>query len=379
MDFAEALCSWFLVNKREMPWRNTRDPYRIWVSEVMLQQTQVDTVIPYYNRFMERFPDIESLAAAPQEEVYRFWQGLGYYRRASNLHNGAKRIHADYDGVFPAEPEKASKIPGIGPYTLGAVLSISHNLPLPAVDGNVMRVISRQFKIEEDITLAGTRKTFESLVLKLMTQEPRIFNQALMELGALICTPKNPKCLTCPVAAFCMAREEEVTGLYPVKSKKAPVEKEKYRILAAVIKDEMQGARLWLEKREEKGLLADLWGFPMVTEKMWKAVYEKLFLKPGVKWKALKQVNHVFSHRKWEMVPVVMEFIPEHEELLRDLDKWAFKEDAFEEGGAQYVLSGQASRSRKKGFFAEAELDALPMGTAHKKMLPQILEAAVLK
>ncbi|MEG0320155.1 MAG: A/G-specific adenine glycosylase [Niameybacter sp.] len=306
MSYQTYLLEWFDKNKRQMPWRERRDAYSIWVSEIMLQQTQVDTVRPYYERFMERFPTVKDLATADKEEVYTYWQGLGYYRRADNLHKGAKVVANQYEGVFPMEAKLVKDIPGIGPYTLGAVLSIAFNLPYPAVDGNVMRVLSRQFLIEEDIAIAKTRKIFEAKVMSLMPADARNFNQALMELGALICTPKNPKCESCPMQSLCLAYEEGVQMEYPVKTGKVKAEPEFYKAL--VIRE---GDNIYLEKRKDEGLLASLWGTPLVTLEQWVEI-EKM----GLQYEVLEQVKHVFTHRIWMMSPVVITYNEQVEKII---------------------------------------------------------------
>lgn len=298
MSYQTCLLEWFDKNKRKMPWRERRDAYSIWVSEVMLQQTQVDTVIPYYNKFMERFPTVKDLAQADKEEVYRYWQGLGYYRRADNLHKGAKVVSEKYDGIFPTEGKLVKDIPGIGPYTMGAVLSIAFNLPYPAVDGNVMRVLSRWFLIDDDIAIAKTRKVFEKKVMELMPEDARNFNQGLMELGALICTPKNPKCEQCPVKELCLAYEEGVQSEYPVKTSKSKAEPEYYKALVLCKEDS-----IYLEKRGEDGLLASLWGLPLVTQEIWEEICNK-----GIEFKVLDEVKHVFTHRVWVMTPIVITY-----------------------------------------------------------------------
>ena len=306
MSYQQYLLEWFDKNKRQMPWRERRDAYSIWVSEVMLQQTQVDTVRPYYERFMERFPTVKDLASADKEEVYTYWQGLGYYRRADNLHKGAKVVAEQYDGVFPMEARLVKDIPGIGPYTMGAVLSIAFNLPYPAVDGNVMRVLSRQFLIDDDIAVAKTRKIFEAKVMSLMPEDARNFNQALMELGALICTPKNPKCNICPMQTLCMAYHEGAQTEYPFKSSKTKAESEFYKAL--VIKKEDS---IYLEKRKDEGLLASLWGVPLITLEQWEVVQ-----KMGIEFEVLDQVKHVFTHRVWMMSPIVIEYNEKVQEII---------------------------------------------------------------
>lgn len=340
MKYTTYLLEWFDKNKRQMPWRERRDAYSIWVSEVMLQQTQVDTVRPYYERFMKRFPTVQDLAKATQEEVYTYWQGLGYYRRADNLHKGAQVVANQYGGDFPTDPKLVKKIPGIGPYTMGAVLSIAFNLPYPAVDGNVMRVLSRQFLIEEDIAIPKTRKIFEEKVMVLMPEDARNFNQALMELGALICTPKNPKCESCPMNKICMAYEEGVQMEYPVKSSKTKNAPDFYKAL--ILK---QGNKIYLEKRPEEGLLAKLWGVPLITDEMWEKMKLEL-----VDFEVLEQVQHVFTHRKWMMTPIIIEYSAENEKVFKD------------------VLQGQGE------FVEPDQWESYAIATAFKKILYKLQE-----
>jgi len=297
MDFADRLCSWFSENMRDMPWRHTRDPYSIWVSEIMLQQTQVDTVIPYYERFMKRFPSVEALARASLEEVLALWQGLGYYKRAENLHRGARYIVEQHGGHFPDDPAALRKIPGIGAYTAGAVLSIAFGIPAPAVDGNVMRVLSRLFLMEQDVGQAKSRPAFEEKVMSLLKGDPGVFNQAMMELGALVCTPRKPDCPVCPVNGFCQAYKRNTVEQYPVKAGRPKPVTERYRVLVIC-----RSGSYWMEKRPGEGLLAGLWGFPLIGEEQWRLVEPMLEKK-----RILKRVSHVFTHRRWELEPVLIE------------------------------------------------------------------------
>ena len=196
--FRKALLDWYDKEKRDLPWRRTSDPYSIWVSEIMLQQTRVDTVIPYYHNFLDKFPDIAALAAAPEDAILKAWEGLGYYSRVKNMQKAAQQIVADYNGVFPKNPQEIAKLKGIGPYTAGAVSSIAFQIPEPAVDGNVMRVMSRLFEIDADIAKPASRKIFEAVVRELIDPErPGDFNQALMDLGSSICSPptKMERCI----------------------------------------------------------------------------------------------------------------------------------------------------------------------------------------
>jgi A/G-specific adenine glycosylase len=304
-QFRHNLVEWFNKEKRDLPWRRTSDPYKIWVSEVMLQQTRVDTVIPYYNRFLEKYPTLQSLAYAPQEELLKMWEGLGYYSRARNLQAGVKEVVEKYDAKVPNNRHDISKLKGVGPYTAGAVLSIAYNKPEHAVDGNVMRVLSRVLHINEDIAQPKTRKVFEQAVEMLIDpHHPGDFNQALMDLGAMICTPTSPKCLLCPVREYCTAFQEGDPERLPVKSKKTKNKKIKYDIYVAYDQD----GRYLLEKRPSEGLLADMWQFPMVeiqkdaklkTSEQFQSDYS-VDIKNEVD-DHLLTFKHVFSHLTWEM------------------------------------------------------------------------------
>lgn len=223
------LLQWYEEEKRDLPWRHSRDPYHIWISEVMLQQTRVDTVIPYYNRFTEAFPTMHDLAQAEEGELLKLWEGLGYYSRARNLQQGVREVLENYQATVPRTREEISSIRGIGPYTAGAILSIAYGVPEHAVDGNVMRVLSRLYAIDEDIAQPKTKKTFEHLVMAIIDHDdPSSFNQGLMELGAVICTPQKPKCLLCPVREQCSAFDQGLTNSLPIKTKKTKVKKVAY-------------------------------------------------------------------------------------------------------------------------------------------------------
>ncbi len=306
-SFQRDLISWFEKEQRDLPWRKDRDPYKIWVSEIMLQQTRVETVIPYFHQFIEQFPTLEALADADEEKVLKAWEGLGYYSRVRNLHAAVKEVKERYGGKVPNRAEEFSKLKGVGPYTTGAVLSIAYGVPEPAVDGNVMRVLSRIFLIWEDIAKVRTRKLFEEIVRAIIDKEnPSYFNQALMELGALICIPGNPACLLCPVQAHCRAFHEGVQAELPVKTKKAKIKE--VPIVAAVIEDET--GKVLIHKRDNEGLLANLWEFPNceilpLAENPKTQLETFLNEEYGVKVQ-LEQpfaaLEHVFSHLIWNIV-----------------------------------------------------------------------------
>jgi A/G-specific adenine glycosylase len=304
--FQKDLIGWFSLEQRQLPWRENQDPYRVWVSEIMLQQTRVDTVIPYFNRFIDQFPTIEALAQADEEKVLKAWEGLGYYSRVRNLHAAVKEVSESYGGKVPDSPRDISSLKGVGPYTAGAILSIAYGLPEPAVDGNVMRVLSRILLIWEDIAKPSVRKIFEEAVRNLISHDnPSFFNQALMELGALICTPTSPSCLLCPVQEHCGAFIEGVQEELPVKTKK---KKQRLVTLAAAVLINKEG-KLLIHKRKNTGLLANLWEFPNVEMHLpFKNKKQRLadFLKEDYSIEveldySLGQINHVFSHLEWNI------------------------------------------------------------------------------
>ncbi|MEK3911610.1 A/G-specific adenine glycosylase [Paenibacillus sp. FSL H7-0331] len=260
--FSNELLAWYLRHRRDLPWRRSRNPYYIWISEVMLQQTRVDTVIPYFHRFIERFPTVEALAEAPEEDVLKLWEGLGYYSRARNLQGAVREVHERYGGIVPDNKEEISSLRGVGPYTSGAILSIAYNKPEPAVDGNVMRVLSRYFLIEEDIMKPSTRGIMEKLAKVLIPEGAAgDFNQALMELGAMVCKPRSPNCLTCPVMEHCSAREAGMEEQLPIKKKAKPPRPEQ-RVAALIAGSGDHQGKVLIRQRPQEGLLARMWELP---------------------------------------------------------------------------------------------------------------------
>jgi A/G-specific adenine glycosylase len=305
-SIAGKLLEWYRENKRDLPWRRTKDPYAVWVSEIMLQQTRVDTAVGYYLRFMERFPDVESLAAAAESDVLNVWKGLGYYSRARNMMLSAREIADKYGGRFPGEYRLLSKLPGIGAYTAGAVASIAFGLPVPAVDGNVMRVVSRLYALREDIAKPAAKGRVGEIVSGMIPREHAgDFTQALMELGALICLPVSPRCVDCPLRPDCAAYAGELTDMLPVKGQsRAP-----HPVLAYWVFAVWQGDRLLMQFRGGETLLSRMWGLPMAEKKEGESpelTAEKtygLILKDG---RLDGRVKHVFTHRTWDMS--VMEY-----------------------------------------------------------------------
>ncbi|MWC30323.1 A/G-specific adenine glycosylase [Paenibacillus sp. MMS18-CY102] len=262
--FGRELLGWYDMVKRVLPWRQNRDPYRVWVSEIMLQQTRVDTVIPYYERFMARFPTVQALAEAPEEDVLKHWEGLGYYSRARNLQAGAREVVSQYRGIVPDDAAAVASLKGVGPYTAGAIMSIAFNRPEPAVDGNVMRVLSRFWELEDDIAKPATRVRIEKLARSIIPEgRAGDFNQALMELGALVCTPKSPGCLTCPVMQHCAGRLAGKELVLPIKTKAKPPRPE-HRLGVIVAGSGEHVGQVLVRQRPDTGLLAKMWELPHV-------------------------------------------------------------------------------------------------------------------
>lgn len=249
---------WYQNEKRDLPWRNTDDPYHILVSEFMLQQTQVKTVIPYYQRWLKSFPTTEALAHAHEPKVLKHWEGLGYYSRAKNLHRSAKLMVDEFNGNVPDTWDEILKLPGVGRYTAGAVLSIAFNQNIPVLDGNVKRVLSRLFCLNENGSSSASENRLWQMAEKIMPSRlPGDFNQALMELGATVCLPQNPLCLLCPLNSACLAKKENVQGNFPPAKVKAL--SKKIEVSAAVIH---RNGKTYIQQRPQKGLMGGLWEFP---------------------------------------------------------------------------------------------------------------------
>jgi A/G-specific adenine glycosylase len=266
MTFSNLLVQWYLRNKRDLPWRNTTNPYPIWLSEIMLQQTRVAQGMPYFLSFTAAFPTVFDLAKADEEQVLKLWQGLGYYSRARNLHKTAQHVADELAGVFPTTYKDLLQLKGIGEYTAAAIASFSYNEVVPVVDGNVFRVLSRYFDVETDIAAASAKKEFAALAFELMPKDnPAIFNQAIMEFGALQCVPKSPNCGICVFNESCAALQKNKVDQLPVKSKKLKVRNRFFNYL--VVNDE-QGNTL-IQKRTDKGIWHNLYEFPLIeTEKV---------------------------------------------------------------------------------------------------------------
>jgi A/G-specific adenine glycosylase len=261
MNFSKQLIKWYLQNKRDLPWRQTQNPYLIWLSEIMLQQTRVAQGLPYYESFVDAFPTVFDLANASEEQVLKLWQGLGYYSRARNLHYTAKFVAFELGGNFPTTYKELLTLKGVGEYTAAAIASFSFAEVVPVVDGNVFRVLSRFFQVETDISNASANREFQELAMQLIPKtDPALFNQAIMEFGALQCVPKNPNCGICVFNVNCLAFNSDKVAVYPIKTKKTKVSN---RFLNYLIFDDQEG-NTQIQKRTAKGIWHNLYEFPLI-------------------------------------------------------------------------------------------------------------------
>jgi A/G-specific adenine glycosylase len=276
-NFRKKLLGWFKKNQRSLPWRLKKSPYRTWISEMMLQQTQVKTVVPYYNRWMKALPSIKALHAADEKDVLTLWQGLGYYKRARQLKKAASFLVEQHGGTFPDQYESMIQIPGIGPYSAGAILSLAFDKRVPIVDGNILRVFSRLFAISKPIDLPQTHERIRNLEAGLLTDKGSgMLNESLMELGALICTSKNPRCQACPVKSHCLAYKKNKVHCFPKKNRKVQITKVKaYAVIA------QKNQKFFLQRRPEGELMGGLWEFP--------------------EWKAQNKLNQNLDDQKKEI------------------------------------------------------------------------------
>jgi A/G-specific adenine glycosylase len=357
-----SLLDWFRANARDLPWRHDRSPYRVWLSEMMLQQTQVETVIPYFHRFLDRFPTIDDLAAAPLGDVLKLWEGLGYYARARNLHKAAKVIVDDLHGEWPRTVEGLMALPGIGRYTAGAIASLAFDVNAPVLDGNVIRVLCRIFAIERDPKDAKVREELWELAEALLPHPPAPspnsnhtnqekgsvsspllktslpfsgeglgvrsvgeFNEALMELGALICTPRNPKCDVCPLAKYCEAKKRNLQDQLPIKTKRKPLPH--YDVTAAVIR---KNGRLLIAQRPLGGRLGGLWEFPggkvepgeTLKQCLRREIKEELGVRIKV-GKPITSIDHAYTHFKITLHAFECELVSGKPQALQVQDfKW---------------------------------------------------------
>ena len=292
---AQRLLSWYQNQKRDLPWRWSKEPYPVWISEVILQQTRVDQGVPYFLAFMENFPTVNDLANAREEQVLKIWEGLGYYSRARNLHAGAKYISEECQGVFPSSYESLLKVKGVGPYTAAAISSICFGKPNPVLDGNVFRVASRQFGIFEDIAKPASRKVFISLLEKIIASDnPGDFNQSIMDLGATVCTPQNPDCFNCPISVSCFALKHKKQSELPVKKKKIKVKDRYFHYMV------LEHAGHFAVKKRDSG---DVWQglYDFFLEELPDKECSPSFLKPNKKqitYHSSRAYRHILSHQR---------------------------------------------------------------------------------
>ena len=299
LDFTNAVLAWYDQGHRDLPWRHTRDAYRIWVSEIMLQQTRAETVVSYYERFLEKYPTARHLADAPEEELLKQWEGLGYYSRARSLQKAAKIIVSEHGGQLPADVHKLRSLPGIGDYTAGAIASIAFGIPAAAVDGNVERVICRYYAIEDTVGTPAVRRMITEKTQALVPiDRPGAFANAMMEMGATMCTPKKPACLLCPVRETCQGFTKGIAAQLPHKPQKKAQRVENRAVLLVLCKD-----RVLITKRKEK-LLGGLFVFPDVLEESDPAALCAALENMGIRAaydEKIGHAKHVFTHLIWEM------------------------------------------------------------------------------
>ncbi len=313
------LLEWYRQNHRILPWRESKNPYYIWISEIMLQQTRVEAVKPYFNRFITALPDVEAVAACPEDQLLKLWEGLGYYNRVRNIQKAAKQIAENYGGVLPADEQKLLNLPGIGSYTAGAIASIAYELPVPAVDGNVLRVYARIMECYDDILKQSVKRRVEDEFRRIMPPgESGTFNQALMELGATVCVPNGiAKCECCPVKHLCKARANETVMELPVRKKPAARRREEKTVLVI-----LDGERVAVRKRPSKGLLAGLYELPNLeghkseTEVL---EYLKTYELLPLKIQPAPPAKHIFSHVEWHMIGYIIRIGQLEREQERDL------------------------------------------------------------
>ncbi|MGD9900224.1 MAG: A/G-specific adenine glycosylase [Calditrichaceae bacterium] len=321
------LIKWFDEYSRTLPWREENNWYKTFLSEFLLQQTQVEQALPYYHKFYERFPDIAALSQASEHEILTMWAGLGYYARAKNFLKAARQIHENYNDRFPKFYDEAISLPGIGPYTASAILSIAFNISHTVVDGNVTRVISRLFEISEDTRKPSTGKIIHSLAERLLDPEyPGKFNEAMMELGALICRPVSPLCGSCPVRAVCLANQNSSTGHIPYKSKQKN-KKNHFEYVFLIVND----GSILIMKRKPKGLLASMWELPVLPVNTFdlnaSGIIDILMTKYGIRGVLVdihEQLQHVYTHIILKYVPVTIG-AESSEPILNDYVDWRWE------------------------------------------------------
>lgn len=340
---AAPLLAWYRQNARRLPWRETQDPYCIWVSEIMLQQTRVAFALSYYRRFMAHLPTVQALATVDEEQLNKLWQGLGYYSRARNLHKAAKQVAFEYSGVFPNTYEGLLALPGIGEYTAGAIASAAYGIRVPAVDGNVLRVMARLCNDDRPITDIKTKRQVREQVGRLMPHKPddiRIFNQAVMELGATVCLPNGkPLCDRCPLADFCQSRVAGTAEQLPVRAPKKARRQENLTVFLLV-----RDGQIALRKRGKSGLLARLWEFPNLSGQLEEDAVSHVLADWGLTvtdWRAKLTASHIFTHVEWDMTGWVVTVEGEGRPDLVWADKETFETYAIPSAFSKFAAESQ--------------------------------------
>ena len=331
MSIPQKLLTWYDQNARELPWRSFPSPYRVWVSEIMLQQTRVDTVLPYFERFVARFADIQSLAEAEQAEVFRLWEGLGYYSRSRNLHKTAKVLMNEHNGEFPSTIKELESLPGVGRYTAAAIASIAFNQPVAAVDGNIKRIYARLLNYQGIYGSTAFEKTISHFAQEILPPDrPGDFTQALMDLGSAICTPRQPNCPECPLQSDCLAAQNGTQNDLPLKAKKTPIPH--YDVFVAVI---WQEGKILLTQRGQKGMLAGLWEYPggkvePPDEDRAISLEELLLQKTGLQIVQKEKIGifrHAYTHFKISVHAWHAEWLPPHSLSLPTNMRWVLPKD----------------------------------------------------
>ncbi len=334
----EPIIKWYQENKRELPWRKGKNPYHIWISEIMLQQTRIEAVMGYYERFLKSLPTMQDLAKVDEEKLLKLWEGLGYYNRARNLKKAAQIVQEKYQGSMPKSYQELLELPGIGEYTAGAIASIAYDEKVPAVDGNVLRVISRVVASKKDVLEGKTKKEFTEKLQKIMPKQAGDFNEGLMEIGERICLPNGkPNCEECPLQEFCLAKKENLTDSIPVRKIKTKRRKEQKTVFLLEYK-----GKIAIRKRESKGLLANLYEFPNVDEKLTKKAVVDVLKKWNLEASNIEEIgmhHHIFSHVEWEMIGYRIAVETMNEEFI-----WVKKEELLEE----YAIPGAFGKFREK-------------------------------
>ncbi len=299
-NLSTLLLAWYQENKRDLPWRRDQDPYHVWISEIMLQQTRIEAVIPYYERFMKRIPSIHDLAVISEDELLKLWEGLGYYNRARNLKKAAQMIEEEYHGIFPNHYDDILKLPGIGEYTASAIASICFSLATPTVDGNVMRLFTRLNEDSRNVDLASTKKQIREELIPLMPKDTGSFNEAMMELGEVICIPNgDARCEICPLKSICKSYNHQSWQNYPIRSEK----KKQKELFYTVFLYSYQG-KFAICKREKEQLLKNMWQFPNVLGKMTLKEIRLYLEKEHIDYQSIRKSishTHVFTHQIWHM------------------------------------------------------------------------------